>query len=241
MILMGQASRRLALWVVLSLASTASALTLSCGSDYQTPTVEGGNTTDKDGAIAADGGAAATGALGGDCYPNDTCDQGLSCSAGICLRSSSDGGTSAIDSGTKPSCASVITVGDGCFFSGGGPPSGIECIAPTGGAYNATCSTIDAGCANKQIGCLSASDCNASSGSTCCFAVTVTPTSGTLCAATASINSTTVSACAKGCGGAGVAVGCRTSKDCPGGGPCRAITANMPNDAGLSVFGVCSY
>ena len=218
----------------------AGASVISCGSDYGV----NGNPTDasgagSDGRSSNDGGAPTQGTRGGSCYPNDTCNSGLTCDSGTCVPTGVDGGTKEKDA-APIMCPAINNMGYGCFFSGGGPPAGIECIDPTGGAYNQTCSTLDAGCATgKRINCLSPGDCNATNGPACCF--NVQSLNDTDCTTQATIANTIVSACAKSCAGASSYAGCRSDADCESGARCKTVTSNQPNDAGDSIFSLCVF
>jgi hypothetical protein len=237
---MRRSTQRAFLFVLLPAVPLAGAAVIACGSDYG---VNNGNQTDAAGADSAtsnDGGGPADGTRGGHCYPNDTCNAGLTCAEGMCIvLIDTDSGAQEKDA-APIMCPAITNMGYGCFFSGGGPPAGIECIDPTGGAYNQTCSTFDAGCpTGKRINCLSPGDCNATIGPACCF--NVQSLNDTDCTTMASIQNTVVSSCAKSCIGANNYAGCRSDADCEQGARCKTVTSNQPNDAGDSIFSICIF
>jgi hypothetical protein len=227
------------------------ALLFACSTDYGVRSSDGGGASADapahDVAVANDGGGAPQGTLGGQCYPNGTCNADLTCVFGMCIPTqfSGDASMNGKDGGNgPPSCAPIETVGNDCFASGGGPSDGIECIGASGmgGGYNAACGTeSDGGCKDKRIGCLTANDCNGASGPICCFNVS-TFGGSSMCGTSVVFFSSTVSACVQSCAGAAAAVGCRTQADCAGtGGTCKGVSANDPDASALALFGICTF
>lgn len=114
-----------------SALALALSLQAACGGD--TPVVVG--TPDAGGDAAP-----LPGTERGACYPNGTCNVGLTCLSDLCVKASADAGAdvTADADAAAPSALSCTTVGDGRTNCGNGSESCCTSLPVVGGTYNRT-------------------------------------------------------------------------------------------------------
>jgi len=187
--------------------------------------------------------SAAQGAANGACYPNQTCNSGLTCTGGVCKDpnatssggpSSSSGSSGGSSSGGPPGpTTQCIHKNDFNISCPGGPSTCADhcCYHPTG---TSTCGSADAPCDGSPIACDDPAQCRTGF---CCVKGNVVPGTGSLgCTSVFEVTQSVCVATANACAGSPMAC---AGSDCPtGNGTCKTMEVHLPG-GDKQAWGIC--